>query len=114
MWRSRSRSGSSTCSSPVPNADGQVTVDLDGAMVISHPDKQDAAATWKKTFGHHPRMGFVTTASTGPASRWPTVLRFGNAGSNTAADRIITIQLALARLPKTYRRGRRTLVRTDS
>lgn len=42
-----------------PDADGQVTVDLDGVLVIAHSDKQDAAATWKKTFGHHPLMGFV-------------------------------------------------------
>ncbi|MFE3901709.1 hypothetical protein ACFXPY_15510 [Streptomyces sp. NPDC059153] len=24
-----------------------------------HSDKQDANATWKKSFGHHPLMGFV-------------------------------------------------------
>jgi hypothetical protein len=37
-----------------PDAGGQVTVDLDGVLVIAHSDKQDAAPTWKKTFGHHP------------------------------------------------------------
>jgi hypothetical protein len=42
------------------------------------------------------------------------LLRPGNAGSNTAADHITTAQLALAQLPKKYRRGRRTLIRTDS
>ncbi|MFI0771567.1 transposase [Streptomyces sp. NPDC021218] len=26
---------------------------------IAHSDEQDAAATWKRTFGHHPIMGFV-------------------------------------------------------
>ncbi len=34
--------------------------------------------------------------------------------SGTAADHITTAQLALAQLPKTYRRGRQTLIRTDS
>lgn len=42
-----------------PDADGQVTVDLDGVLVIAHSDKQDAAATWKKTYGHHPLTAFV-------------------------------------------------------
>lgn len=42
------------------------------------------------------------------------LLRPGNAGSNTAADHIETAQLALAQLPKHLRRGRQTLIRTDS
>jgi hypothetical protein len=40
------------------------------------------------------------------------LLRPGKAGSNTAADHIVTAQLALAQLPKKYRRGRQTLIRT--
>lgn len=32
--------------------------DLDGVLVVAHSDKQDAAPTWKKTYGH-PLMGFV-------------------------------------------------------
>jgi hypothetical protein len=42
------------------------------------------------------------------------LLRPGNAGSNTAADHIETAQLALDQLPKRLRRGRQTLIRTDS
>lgn len=42
-----------------PDQGGQVIVDLDGMLVIAHSDEQDAAATWKRTFGHHPIMGFV-------------------------------------------------------
>ncbi|MFE2379028.1 transposase, partial [Streptomyces sp. NPDC059398] len=44
-----------------PDASGQVIVDLDldVVLVLAHSDKEDAAATWKKTFGHHPLMGFV-------------------------------------------------------
>ncbi|ALO92069.1 transposase [Streptomyces hygroscopicus subsp. limoneus] len=37
-----------------PDAGGQVPVDLDGVLVIAHSDKEEAAATWKKTYGHHP------------------------------------------------------------
>jgi hypothetical protein len=42
------------------------------------------------------------------------LLRPGNAGSNTADDHIETARLALAQLPPALRRGRQTLIRTDS
>jgi hypothetical protein len=97
-----------------PDAAGQVIVDLDGVLVLAHSEKQDATATWKKTFGHHPLMAFVDHGSAGSGEPVAGLLRPGNAGSNTAADHITTAQLALAQLPKKYRRGRRTLIRTDS
>lgn len=97
-----------------PDADGQVIVDLDGVLVIAHSDKQDATATWKKTFGHHPLMGFVDHGRGGSGEPVVGLRRPGNAGSNTAADRIEAARLALAQLPKGYRRGRQTLIRTDS
>lgn len=97
-----------------PDADGQVIVDLDGVLVLAHSDKQDAAATWKKTFGHHPLMGFVDHGRGGSGEPVAGLLRPGNAGSNTAADHITTAQLALAQLPTHHRRGRQTLIRTDS
>ncbi|WP_261719045.1 IS1380 family transposase [Streptomyces sp. FZ201] len=97
-----------------PDAAGQVVVDLDGVLVIAHSEKQDAAATWKKTFGHHPLMGFVDHGWGGSGEPVVGLLRPGNAGSNTAADHIEAARLALAQLPKKYRRGRQTLIRTDS
>ncbi|MEU0942423.1 IS1380 family transposase [Streptomyces canus] len=97
-----------------PDADGRVTVDLDGVLVIAHSDKEDAAATWKKTYGHHPLTAFVDHGPGGTGEPVAALLRPGNAGSNTAADHITTAQLALAQLPKRYRRGRQTLIRTDS
>ncbi|MGV9557433.1 IS1380 family transposase [Streptomyces sp. NPDC003522] len=97
-----------------PDADGTVTVDLDGVLVIAHSDKEDAAPTWKRTWGHHPLMGFVDHGPGGTGEPVAALLRPGNAGSNTAADHITATQLALAQLPKKYRRGRQTLIRTDS
>ncbi|MFD3809369.1 IS1380 family transposase, partial [Streptomyces sp. NPDC058619] len=97
-----------------PDADGQVTVDLDGVLVLAHSDKQDAAATWKKTYGHHPLTGFVDHGRGGTGEPVAGLLRPGNAGSNTASDHITATRLALAQLPKRYRRGRSTLIRTDS
>ncbi|KQW03245.1 IS1380 family transposase [Streptomyces sp. Root369] len=97
-----------------PDADGTVTVDLDGVLVIAHSDKEDAAPTWKRTWGHHPLMRFVDHGPGGTGEPVAALLRPGNAGSNTATDHITATQLALAQLPKKYRRGRQTLIRTDS
>ncbi|MFE9825177.1 IS1380 family transposase [Streptomyces sp. NPDC005791] len=96
-----------------PDTTGQVIVDLDGVLVLAHFDKQDAAATWKKSYGH-PLMGFVDHGRGGTGEPVAALLRPGNAGSNTAADHVTATQLALAQLPKRYRRGRSTLIRTDS
>ncbi|MGW0828687.1 IS1380 family transposase [Streptomyces sp. NPDC002845] len=97
-----------------PDAGGQVIVDLDGVLVVAHSDKQDAAPTWKKTYGHHPLMGFVDHGPGGTGEPVAALLRPGNAGSNTAADHITAARLALAQLPKKYRRGGHTLIRCDS
>ncbi|MFF1481897.1 IS1380 family transposase [Streptomyces sp. NPDC058301] len=97
-----------------PDATVRVIVDLDGVLVLAHSDKQDAAATWKKTYGYHPLMGFVDHGRGGTGEPVAALLRPGNAGSNTAADHITATQLALAQLPKRHRRGRSTLIRTDS
>lgn len=97
-----------------PTADGQVIVDIDGVLVLAHSEKQDATATWKKTYGHHPLVAFVDHGQDGSGEPVAALLRPGNAGSNTASDHIETTRLALAQLPKPLRRGRQTLIRTDS
>ncbi|WP_406323722.1 IS1380 family transposase [Streptomyces sp. NBC_01637] len=97
-----------------PAADGSVIVDIDGVLVLAHSEKQDATATWKKTFGHHPLIAFVDHGQAGSGEPVAALLRPGNAGSNTASDHIETAQLALAQLPMHLRRGRKTLIRTDS
>lgn len=83
-------------------------MDIDGVLVLVHSEKQDAAATWKKTFGDHPLMGFVDHGRGGSGEPVVGLLRPGNASSNTASDHIEATRLALARLPKRLRRGRRT------
>lgn len=99
--------------SPV-SEDGQVVVDIDAALVTSHSEKEDATATWKRGFGHHPLLAFVDHGSDGTGEPAAALMRPGNAGANTAADHITVTQQALAQLPKKHRRGRRTLIRTDS
>ncbi|MEU0823199.1 IS1380 family transposase, partial [Streptomyces mirabilis] len=61
-----------------------------------------------------PLVAFVDHGQAGSGEPVAALLRPGNAGSNTAADHIETAQLALAQLPKPLRRGRQTLIRTDS
>ncbi len=58
-------------------------------------------------------MGFIDHGPGGTGEPVAALLRPGDAGSNTADDHVTTTQLALAQLPKEYRRGRRTLIRTD-
>ena len=72
-----------------PGADGGlVTVDLDATIVIAHSDKEQAAPTWKKTFGFHPMTAWADHGAGGNGEPLAIVLRPGNAGSNTAADHI--------------------------
>ncbi len=96
-----------------PGADGGlVTVDLDATIVIAHSEKQQAAPTWKKTFGFHPMTAWADHGAGGNGEPLAIVLRAGNAGSNTAADHTETTRLALAQLPRHLRR--KVLVRADS
>ena len=97
-----------------PDAGGQAVVDLGGVLVIAHSEKQDAATTWKKTFGHHPLTGFVDHGQGGSGEPVAGLLRPGNAGSNTAADHIEAAGLALKQLRKKCRRGWQIPIRRDS
>ena len=96
-----------------PGADGgQVIVDLDATIVIAHSDKDQAAPTWKKTFGFHPLAAFADHGPDGSGEPLAIVLRPGNAGSNTAADHIEAARLSLAQLPAGQRKN--VLFRADS
>ncbi|WP_055478291.1 IS1380 family transposase [Sphaerimonospora mesophila] len=96
-----------------PGSDGElIPLDIDATIVIAHADKQQAAPTWKKTFGFHPMTVFADHGLAGGGEPLAIVLRPGNAGSNTAADHITATRLALAQLPKHHRR--QVLIRTDS
>ena len=79
-------------------------LDIDASIVIAHSEKEDAAPTWKKTFGFHPIACFLDrpdTVSAGEALAG--LLRPGNAGSNTARDHIEVLDLGLASLPEEAR-----------
>ncbi len=95
-----------------PGAGGQVIVDLDATIVISHSDKEQARPTWKKTYGFHPMTAFADHGPDGSGEPLAIMLRPGNAGSDTAADHIEAARLALAQLPAAQRR--KVLIRADS
>ena len=84
-----------------------VVLDVDATIVITHSEKEQAARTFKKTFGYHPigvwcdNTGELLAAS----------LRPGNAGSNTVADHKHVLAEAIAQVPAGHRKN--LLVRVD-
>ena len=73
----------------------RIVLDLDGTLVDSHSDKEQAAATYKRGYGFHPMLGFLAESREAPAA----LLRPGNAGSNTAADKAAVLAECLRQLP---------------
>jgi len=87
-----------------PTGDGWLHVDIDATLVIDHSDnKTGAAATWKKTYGHHPLLAFLDRPEIAGGEALAGLLRNGNAGSNTASDHVIVLQRALESLPVGWR-----------
>jgi Transposase DDE domain group 1 len=86
-----------------------LVIDLDASIVVCHSEKEQAAPTFKKTFGYHPLLAFCDNTGEFLAAQ----LRKGNAGSNTAADHVIVLDAALAQLPDQHRHGTPILVRAD-
>jgi len=91
---------------------GLIALDVDATVVTACSEKEQAAPTWKKTFGFHPLTVFADHGPEGSGEPLAIMLRPGNAGSNTAADHIEAVRLALAQLPQNLRR--RVLIRADS
>ena len=87
--------------------DDLIVLDTDATIVISHSEKENAAATFKRTFGFHPLGVWCDNTSEFLAAK----LRAGNAGSNTAADHIEVLTDAIAQIPGTHRKKR--LIRSD-
>ena len=100
----------------VASAAAPVILDIDATLVTSHSEKEQAAPTFKRGFGHHPLWSFLDHGPEGSGEPLAVLLRAGNAGSNTAADHITVARAALAQLPghrPGTRPGRKVLIRTD-
>ena len=103
-----------------PDLSGELAIDFDATITIAHSEKENAAATWKKTFGFHPLLAFLDRPEIAGGEALAGLLRKGNAGSNTAADHIEVLDMALAALPghalprSGQDDGPRVLARSDS
>lgn len=87
-----------------------LVLDLDASLVICHSEKEQAAPTYKGSFGYHPMLAFLDNTGEFLAAE----LRRGNAGANTAADHISVLDAALTQIPEPHRYGTSILVRADT
>jgi hypothetical protein len=98
---------------PAATAAGHVlpglVIDVDASIVVCHSEKEQAAATFKSSFGYHPILAFCDNSGEFLAG----VLRPGNAGANTAADHITVLDQALNQIPDVHRHGVPILIRAD-
>lgn len=103
-----------------PELKAGLTIDIDATITIAHSEKDNAASTWKKTFGFHPLLSYLDRPDISGGEGLAGILRPGNAGSNTTADHIRILHMSLAALPAHTRPvpGKRNspkvLIRTDS
>lgn len=103
-----------------PDLGEELLVDFDATITIAHSEKENAAATWKKTFGFHSLLSFLDRADIAAGEALGGLLRPGNAGSNTAADHVEVLAMSVAALPVQARprpgdpEGPRVIARSDS
>jgi hypothetical protein len=71
-----------------------LTIDIDATLINSHSEKEQASGNYKHGYGFHPLGAYADETREALAM----ILRPGNAGSNTAADHIRVIDLALAQI----------------
>jgi len=83
-----------------PDGD-EATIDVDATIVRTRADKEDAAPTCKRTYGHHPLLAMC--AETGECLAG--MFRAGNAGANTAVDHVVVLAAAIAQLPDEWQQG---------
>lgn len=84
-----------------------VVLDVDATIVVAHSEKENASATFKRTFGFHPLGVWCDNTEEFLAAQ----LRTGKAGSNTAADHITVLGEAINQIPAAHRKD--LLIRAD-
>jgi hypothetical protein len=67
-----------------PDLTAGLMIDIDATITIAHSGKDNAAKTWKKTFGFHPLLAYLDRPDVSGGEGLAGMLRPGNAGSNTA------------------------------
>jgi Transposase DDE domain group 1 len=86
----------------------RTVLDVDATLTSAHSEKEQAKGNFKGGYGHHPLLCYLDGTGEAPAG----ILRPGNAGSNTAADHIAVLDLALGQLDQVALDGE-ILVRAD-
>jgi len=103
-----------------PDLSAGLVIDMDATITIAHSEKTNSAKTWKKTYGFHPLLAYLDRPEISGGEALAGLLRPGNAGSNTAADHVAVLDMALAALPDHARprpgdpAGPAVLLRTDA
>jgi DDE family transposase len=87
----------------------RVVIDIDATLLAAHSEKEGAAGTFKHGYGHHPMNAYLDDSREALAA----ILRPGNAGSNTAADQVAVVDLALEQLPREVVAAEPIVVRAD-
>jgi len=88
----------------------RLTIDVDATLITAHSEQENAAGNYKGGYGFHPLQAYLDETREAMAG----LLRPGNAGSNTAEDHKMVIDLALAQIPAKYIESIEILVRADS
>jgi hypothetical protein len=86
-----------------PDLSKQMWLHFDATLLTAHSDKENAAPTWKRGFGFHPLLCYLDRPDISGGEALAGLLRPGNAGSNTAADHVAVLDLAIAALPENAR-----------
>lgn len=88
----------------------RLTIDVDATLITAHSEKERAAGNYKGGYGFHPLQAYLDETREALGG----LLRPGNAGSNTAEDHKIVIDIALGQIPAKYLEQLEILVRADS
>jgi hypothetical protein len=88
----------------------RLTLDVDATLITAHSEKENAAGNYKGGYGFHPLQVYLDETREALGS----LLRPGNAGSNTAEDHKTVIDLALGQIPQQYIESIEILIRADS
>jgi hypothetical protein len=86
-----------------PDLSERLWLHFDATLLTAHSDKENAAPTWKKGYGFHPLLCYLDRPDVSGGEALAGLLRPGNSGSNTAADHVTVLDLAIAALPKNAR-----------
>jgi hypothetical protein len=87
----------------------QIIIDIDATLTTAYSLKQGAAGNFKGGFGDHPFCAYLD----GSREALGAILRPGNAGSNTDADQVAIVELALGQLPREVVESESILMRAD-